>query len=180
VNSLSDIALIAKVVALHDNNAFDSLVRRYQSPVRRFLLHLAGGDSMLSDDLSQETFIKAYERIGTFKNLSNFQTWLFRIAYNVFYDYIRTRKEMPSPDDVDLTGVRQASSRDSDVATDIDAGLLTLRTEERTCVTLQLIEDLSIDRIVIITGMPVGTVKSNLSRGKAKLANYLRLHGYDR
>ena len=135
---------------------------------------------MLSDDLSQETFLKAYERIGTFKNLSNFQTWLFRIAYNVFYDYIRTRKDFLSADDVDLAQVRQAPTRDSDTASDIDAALFTLRTEERTCVTLQLIEDQSIDHIVAITGMPAGTVKSHLSRGKEKLANYLRLHGYDR
>ena len=98
-NSLSDIALITQVVVLHNNRAFDSLVRKYQSGVRRFLLHLTLGNEALSDDLAQETFIRAFERLSTFGNRASFQTWLFRIAYHIFYDYIRRRKTIEMPDD---------------------------------------------------------------------------------
>lgn len=135
---------------------------------------------MLSDDLAQETFIKAYNSLATFKNRANFQTWLFRIAYNIFYDYLRTRKEMTSPDDAALDELHADENHDVGKAYDIEKALAVLNADERTCVTLQIIEDQPVDRIVIITGMPEGTVKSHLSRGKKKLATYLKLHGYDR
>ena len=87
--SLTDISLVAQVAVLGNRRAFDELVRRYQSPVRRFFLHQTLGDETLSDDLAQDTFLKAYTSIGTFRGLSSFQTWLMRIAYNVFYDHCR-------------------------------------------------------------------------------------------
>lgn len=85
---MGDISLVAQVVVFHNTRAFDQLVKKYQSPVRQFFLHQTCGDSELSDDLAQDTFIKAYTNIASFKNLSSFSTWLYRIAYNVFYDYI--------------------------------------------------------------------------------------------
>ena len=57
--SLTDISLVAQVAISGNRRAFDELVRRYQSPVRRFFLHQTLGDSQLSDDLAQDTFIKA-------------------------------------------------------------------------------------------------------------------------
>ena len=60
MSQLNDIALVAQVVVLGNKRAFDTLVKKYQSPVRRFFLHQTLGDEELSDDLAQETFIKAY------------------------------------------------------------------------------------------------------------------------
>ena len=102
MSQLNDISLVTQVVVFHNTRAFDQLVRKYQSPVRRFFLHLTCGDSELSDDLAQDTFIKAYTNLVSFKNLSSFSTWLYRIAYNVFYDYLRTQKET---DDLDTNRV---------------------------------------------------------------------------
>lgn len=85
-----DLSLIQQVAELHDKTAFDRLVRKYQSPIRRFFLHQTLGDAQLSDDLAQDTFIRAYTSIGTFRGSAAFSTWLFRIAYNVFYDYRRS------------------------------------------------------------------------------------------
>ena len=96
MSQLNDISLVAQVVVFRNTRAFDRLVGKYQSSVRRFFLHLTRGDSELSDDLAQDTFIKAYTNLASFKNLSSFSTWLYRIAYNVFYDYLRTRKETDS------------------------------------------------------------------------------------
>lgn len=101
MSQLNDISLIAQVVMFHNNRAFDQLVRKYQSPVRRFFLNLTCGDSELSDDLAQDTFIRAYTSLASFKNLSSFSTWLYRIAYNQYYDYLRSRKET---DDLDRHG----------------------------------------------------------------------------
>ena len=93
MSQLNDISLVAQVVVFRNTRAFDQLVKKYQSPVRRFFLNLTCGDNELSDDLAQDTFIKAYTNLASFKNLSNFSTWLYRIAYNVFYDYLRSRKD---------------------------------------------------------------------------------------
>jgi len=63
---------------------------------------------------------------------------------------------------------------------DLYTSLAQLREEERTCITLQLIDGYQIDEIAGIMKMPTGTVKSHLKRGKEKLADYLRQNGYDR
>lgn len=180
MNTLNDIALVAQVVIFHNNKAFDQLVRKYQSPVRRFFLHLTCGDTALSDDLAQDTFIKAYTHLNMFKNLSGFSTWLYHIAYNVFYDYLRSRKET---DEIDTQLVdSQCCTPPKDVGQQMDIyqALGKLKEIERTCITLFYLEDQSIEKIADITGCPIGTVKSHLSRGKNNLANYLKDNGYAR
>ena len=179
MSQLNDIALVAQVVVLGNKRAFDTLVKKYQSPVRRFFLHQTLGDEELSDDLAQETFIKAYTNLASFKNLSNFSTWLFRIAYNIFYDYIRNRKETSGLEDWEVDATYQTEQRRIGEEMDIYRGLSLLKETERTCITLRYMEDLSVDKIASITGMPSGTVKSHLSRGKEKLANFLKQNGYE-
>ena len=169
--------LVAQVAAFGNKRAFDELVRRYQSPVRRFFLSQTLGDSQLSDDLAQDTFLKAYLNIRSFRGLASFQTWLMRIAYNVFYDYYRGKK-------LDVRGEYSLTSHHSPLTSetkmDLYAALALLKPDERTCITLQLIDGYDIAGIAKITGLKAGTVKSHLSRGKEKLANYLRQNGYDR
>ena len=179
MSQLNDIALVAQVVVLGNKRAFDTLVKKYQSPVRRFFLHQTLGDEELSDDLAQETFIKAYTHLASFKNLSNFSTWLFRIAYNIFYDYIRNRKETSGLEDWEVDAIYQTEQRRIGEEMDIYRGLSLLKEAERTCITLRYMEDLPVDKIASITGMPSGTVKSHLSRGKEKLANFLKQNGYE-
>ena len=179
VAELNDLSLITQVAVFHNKRAFDQLVRKYQSPVRRFFLNQTLGDSQLSDDLAQETFIKAYVNITKFRGMSSFSTWLMRIAYNVHYDYVRS---LHQTDDIDNSAaVRQSSSSgDSNLKMDVYAALALLKPDERTCVTLQLIDGYPIDQISKITGIPENTVKSHLKRGKDKMANYLKQNGYDR
>ena len=179
MSQLNDIALVTQVAVFRNTRAFDQLVRTYQSPVRRFFLNLTCGDRELSDDLAQETFLKAYSHIASFKNLSGFSTWLYRIAYNEFYDYLRSRKET---DDLDIALVdAHCSVRQEDIGQRMDLyrALATLKEIERTCITLFYMEDQSIEKIAGITGCPTGTVKSHLSRAKEKMASYLKKNGYD-
>ena len=181
----TDISLVAQVAVLGNKRAFDELVRRYQSPVRRFFLHQTLGDEQLSDDLAQDTFIKAYVNIGKFRGLASFQTWLMRIAYNVFYDYCRKmRNEKLEMSDVN-TEMKNVDTNHSSFLTtqsslkiDIYAALSLLKPDERTCITLQMIDGYDIAGIAKITEMKEGTVKSYLSRGKEKMANYLKQNGY--
>ena len=175
----SDIVLATQVAVSGNRRAFDELVRRYQSPVRRFFLSQTMGDEQLSDDLAQDTFIKAYMSIASFRGLASFKTWLMRIAYNVFYDY--TRKRQIAVSDWQLAESQQPTAKSQQpIAMDLYAALALLKPDERTCITLQLIDGYDIAGIAKITQMKEGTVKSHLSRGKEKLANYLRQNGYER
>lgn len=178
MKKLNDISLVTRVAVFHDKRAFDSLVVRYQSPIRRFFMSQTLGDAQLSDDLAQDTFIKAYVNIGRFKGLSGFSTWLYRIAYNVLYDYRRSCKTAGDMDDA--VAHRSAAVADSGMRIDIYESLKILKDEERLCLTLQLMEGLPLDKIAEVTGLPAGTVKSHLSRAKHKLADYLKENGYDR
>lgn len=180
MNQINDISLVAQVVVFKNTRAFDQLVKKYQSPIRRFFLNLTCGDSELSDDLAQDTFIKAYTNIASFKNLSNFSTWLYRIAYNIFYDYIRSRKETADLDIREVDSAHHSLQENIGEKMDVYESLKTLKEVERTCITLFYMEDLSIDKIAGIIGSPAGTVKSHLSRAKEKLASYLKQNGYER
>jgi RNA polymerase sigma-70 factor (ECF subfamily) len=180
MNSLSDIALVTQVVVLHNKSAFDQLVRKYQSQVRRFFLNQTCGDKELSDDLAQDTFIKAYTSLNSFKGAANFSTWLYRIAYNVFFDYIRSQKPTSDLEIVTTDAAYSNEQQDIGKKMDIYAALQQLKEAERTCITLFYMEELEIKKIAEITGLAEGTVKSHLSRGKEKMANYLKQNGYGR
>lgn len=177
MQTLDDITLAGLAARKGDRQAFSALVSRYQEPVRRFLLTQTRGDSELADDLAQDAFVKAWTHIGQFRAESGFKTWLFRIAYNAFYDHLR--RQRPTSD-LDTPQVKARASHE--VATgeklDLQKAFRVLNEQERACITLQLMEGESIDRIALITGLAEGTVKSQLSRGKKKLAEYLRNNGY--
>lgn len=176
MQSLTDFALVTQVTMMGNRRAFDQLVVRYQSPVRRFFLHQTLGDASLSDDLAQDTFIKAWRNIGSFRAMFSFQTWLMRIAYNVFYDYVRSRKTTSDIDNV-AEPMTNGNSNPS-LQMDLYHALSLLKPDERTCITLQLVDGYKIDQIAKITNMKEGTVKSILFRGKEKLTKYLKQNGY--
>lgn len=178
MKGLEDISLVTQVAVFHNRRAFDRLVVKYQSPIRRFFLHQTLGDGPLSDDLAQETFIKAYTNITQFRGLSSFPTWLFRIAYNVLYDYNRRLK--PTSELTPQNDSRRPSAPTATLEMDLYDALRRLGEKERTCITLQLIDGYALAEISQITGMAIGTVKSHIFRGKEKLTTYLKQNGYDR
>lgn len=175
----NDISLVTQVTVFHNRKAFDLLVKKYQSPVRLFFLHQTLGDAQLSDDLAQDTFIKAYTHMQSFKGASQFSTWLYRIAYNVWYDYTRSHKTTTDTD-TPFIASKHAPQGNVGLQMDLVKALRVLSDNERTCVTMQLMDGLPIDKISEVTGLAQGTVKSHLSRGKQKLASYLKQNGYDR
>lgn len=174
---MNDMALVAQVAVFGNRRAFDTLLRKHQSEVRRFLLGLTLGDAQLADDLAQETFIKAYTGIGKFRGLSSFSTWLMRIAYNTHYDY---RRRHHITDGIDTAAAARPDTRCHDCAISIDIlkALATLKPDERTCIMLQLVDGQTIESITAITGITQSTVKSHLHRGKEKLKRFLKDNGY--
>ena len=111
--------------------------------------------------------------------MSSFSTWLMRIAYNVFYDDVRARRQTEDID-TSVVAVRQTAAGDNNLKMDLYKALALLKPDERSCITMQLIDGYPIDQISKITGIAENTVKSHLRRGKEKMANYLKQNGYDR
>ena len=150
----------------------------HRSMIFRYLYRRTGSYD-LAEELTQETFYQAVLSIAGFRGESGVRTWLYRIAYNVWYDYCRRHK---MTDDLDTPQVNRQVGENGDRNLNIDLykALQILTERERLCITLQLMEGQPIERISEISGMKPNTVKSHLLRGKEKLANYLRQNGYDR
>lgn len=174
----NDISLVIRVAEFQDRGAFDLLVKKYQSPIRAFFLHQTLGNRQLSDDLAQDTFVKAYLHIKSFHGRSQFSTWLYRIAYNVWYDYQRCHKITQDLEGPQVVHGKVEQNR-SMLRMDLVKALGILNENERTCITLQMMDGMPIVKIAEVMDMAIGTVKSHLSRGKMKLASYLKQNGYD-
>ncbi|MHB9056765.1 MAG: sigma-70 family RNA polymerase sigma factor [Paludibacteraceae bacterium] len=178
MSKAEDLLWISQVVIGDDRRAFDRLVKKYQSPVRRFLQNLTMGDSALADDLAQETFIKAYLNIRSFQGISAFSTWLYRIAYNTFYDSARVTKKY---EDIDTAEIDKKNSVFIDSLTeknDIYTALQILRKEEQAAILLCYIEDKTHAEIAKIMKIPLGTVKTYILKGKEKMGHFLINQGY--
>jgi len=167
---MQDFGLVTKVILLNDKKSFGLLVDKYQQPIRRLLLKLTQGNKALSDDLAQDTFIKAYLNIASFKATATFGTWLYRIAYNEYLGYLR--KNSPLQQDVIFTEPHEMPNHDSVI--DVETALAYLRHEERLCICLSYMEGLPHGDIATITGMPIGTIKTHIARGKEKLRTLLK------
>ncbi|MBR6283879.1 MAG: sigma-70 family RNA polymerase sigma factor [Muribaculaceae bacterium] len=174
MNKFDELALITRCVLADDRQAFGQLVDAYQVPLRRFLLNLTLGDTALSDDLAQETFIKAYMGIRSFKGIAGFSTWLYRIAYNEFYSYVRKRRELSLDQHSAADAPDEGDSNALEAALTVSEALRHLSEQERTAVTLFYIEDRPVKQVATIMQLPEGTVKSHLHRAKQHLARFLR------
>ena len=170
----NDTLLVSRAALLGDRQAFGRLVEAYQSPVRRFFFNLTGGNEELSKDLAQDTFVKAWLNIGSFRAAAKFSTWFYRIAYNTFYDHFRTQKPITN-NNVEIVGRNiTADTPDRDFGIDFVQSLKILKEDERTAMLLFYMEDQTIDKISKIMDCPSGTIKSHLHRGKEKLAVYFK------
>ncbi len=171
----TDIELIARVIASDDHKAFGRLVQRHQSSVRRLWLRLTRGNGDLSNDLAQDTFIKAYRKLSSFRGSGSFPGWLFRIAYNNFLEFCRKEARAKK-----LLEAEQSIAYDHTVETGIDArldiekALALLNLNERTAITLCYTYGMSHSEVARTMDIPIGTVKSHVTRGKEKLAKRLK------
>ena len=161
-----------------DPEAFRELVERYGDRIFSLLTGITG-NRLDAEELTSDVFLKAFTHLDRFRGECRFSTWLYRIAYNVFYDYLRSRKETADLDTREVDTRWNTSQDDVGQQMDVYRALATLKEMERTCITLFYMEDQSIEKIAGITGCPAGTVKSHLSRAKEKMATYLKQNGYD-
>lgn len=162
--------LIEKIVLYNDHRAFECLIDRYQNEVRSLFYRMTCGDMALTDDLSQEVFIKVFKHLKRFRGNAKFSTWLYRIAVNVIYD---NRKSIKHPD-----GIASAEHYDETEIIqnriDINKALEILKLKEKTAIILHYEKGFSHSEVAKIMKLPLGTVKTNILRGKAKLKEYFK------
>jgi RNA polymerase sigma-70 factor (ECF subfamily) len=170
-----------------DVESFNQLVRLYETRVYNLCYRMLG-DPDAAADTAQDTFISAYRNLGRFRG-GMFRSWLLRIATNACYDDLRARKRRPSTSlqalgSADDEGVGfdlpDQGERPDDVAlrrelaAAIQRGLGDLPEDQRVVIILSDIQGLAYEEIAEVTGSNLGTVKSRLSRGRARLRDILR------
>ena len=170
---LTDADLVARVLVDDDQHAFSELVRRHQSAVRGLLRQLTRTDVALADDLAQQTFLRAYKNIRSFRGEARFSTWLYRIAYNCFREDARRRKELVGIDEEQLQTRHDPQTVDPGLRHDLMRALSLLPLNERSAVLLCCQNGLSHDEASRVLDIPLGTVKTNVLRGREKLKRML-------
>lgn len=161
------------------NEAFEELVKLRQSWLRNFLRRLSN-DAVLADDLSQQVFLSAWKGIGKLRSNRAFHAWLKRLAVNTWLKHVRGNEPIdftdPAPEgDVDqLVHVKTELIGE---AIDLDRALAALSAPTRLCVVLSHSEGMSHGMIAELTKLPLGTVKSHISRGTQVLRKILAIYG---
>lgn len=160
---------IARVVIDGDHAAFAELVRLHQSPLRQFLRRLVGDDPALADDLAQETLLKAWRHIASFRGDGRFLSWLFRIGFQTFADRRRARGQRS---EVPIEDAALAVPDENERGLDGERLLRLidrLQPMERSAMHLHYGQDLSHSEVAATLQLPVGTVKSLIRRARIKL-----------
>ncbi len=170
---LTDADLVARVLVDDDHHAFAELVRNHQSAIRGLLRQLTRSDLALADDLAQETFLRAYKHIRSFRGEAKFSTWLYRIAYNCFREDARKRKELVGIDETVLEAQADPQTTDPALRHDLMQALRLLPLNERSAILLCCQNGLSHEEAAGVLEIPLGTVKTNVLRGREKLKKLL-------
>ena len=180
VHGNDDIDLVARVVAQQDTAAFGELVRRHQSQVRNFLRKLCR-DRELADDLAQDSFLHAWEKLHTYAGHGSFIGWLLKVAYTTF---LQSKRKSSRYDDIleKMGHLAEAGGSTHTVESvelsDLDRFLAVLTEEERAVMILSYACGLSHREIGEAAELPIGTVKSIIFRGKEKIRDSFEIEGH--
>lgn len=167
---VSDLELVEKVKA-GDRRSFSELVKRHQRGVLRLSLRFVK-DMDTAEDVTQEAFIKAYEKLNTFEGRASFKSWLFQIAVNTARNKLREFKK----DTVDVEDVQLAVAAEAEttlvhgaVADLLQQEVEKLPYKQKTALILRVYEDLSFNEIADIMECPYDTAKANYRHALMKL-----------
>jgi len=166
-----DHMLVTRVVSSQDTAAFGELIRRHQSHVRNFLRKLTG-DMAMADDLAQDCFMHAWDKIHGYTGRGSFIGWLLKVAYTTFLQskrkskrYAEILQEAGHVADMEA----KVYTVEKDEVPDLEKFLAVLTEEERAIMVMSYACGLSHREISDATSLPVGTVKSVIFRGKEKI-----------
>lgn len=167
-------------------NAFEPLVTEYQKTVYNLALRMCGSAED-AEDITQETFLKAYKSLSAFRGESRFSVWLYRIASNVCTDHLRAGSgrdtvSMTADDDTeydvpDETNTPERAFERRLIRQSVSAGLASLSPKMREILLLREINGMSYAEIAQTLGLDEGTVKSRIFRARKKLCEFLLREG---
>ena len=162
-----------------DRSAFTRLMERHERRVYNLCLRMVG-DLDDASDATQDAFLTAYRKLSSFRGEAAFTTWLHRVAINASYDLLRKRGRAPvlafSKDHpVEDEGIEPAPDHADETtgAIEMQRALLAIPEEFRAVLVLHDAQDVPVQEVADILGVPVGTVKSRLHRGRVALARAL-------
>lgn len=161
---MDDDETLAHLAAGGDTAAFEQLVRRHEGGVRNFLRKLARDRT---DDVAQETFIRAWRLAYSFRGRGSYRAWLYRIAWRAF---LSSRKPTPVHD---YDPPPESHCPDPATGIDIERAMSTLSDRERAAAILCFAEGCSHSEAAMVLQLPLGTVKSLAARARTKLVSYL-------
>jgi RNA polymerase sigma-70 factor (ECF subfamily) len=166
--------LVIALACAGDDSAFAEVMRRRQARVRKFMYHLCR-HSAQGDDLAQQVFLKAWRSMRQLRSAAAFDGWLKKIMVSVWLEEVR-RGKLVTTSDLEIADL--VVHHDATAARmDLDAALSTLPADMRLCLVLAYNEGMSHPEIAALTGLPLGTVKSHVSRGAARLREVLADYG---
>ena len=152
--------------------AYGELVARHQGRVRGWLRHLCR-DHAEADDMAQDAFVRAWTRLGNLKNTARFAPWLMRIAYNEFLQSRRSERRrdrlMERLAQESEPAIHGDTDARQDAALELQRILPVLSRQERAVVVLNYAYGYSHGEVSEMTGLPLGTVKSLIHRGRRKV-----------
>jgi RNA polymerase sigma-70 factor (ECF subfamily) len=157
-----------------DSVATDALLRLHYDSVRA-VCHRIVVNKADAEDATQHALISIVRALPGFDGRAKFSTWVYRIATNAALDEVRRIRRRPTPTDIDATFVLPVADATGAVEAQMDVAqaLALLPEEYRTTLVLRHVADLDYEEIAEIQGVPVGTVRSRLARGRTQLANIL-------
>lgn len=173
---LSDLELVDQV-KVGNRKAFTELVRRHQRGLLRIVLRMTR-ELPLAEDIVQETFIKAYEKMALFEGRSSFKSWLYQVGLNTAKNRFRSRPQEEFTTDIVQGGVDAGAERDlvkGDVSRLLRAQVDLLPERQRIAITLRVFEDLSFKEIAQIMNCPYDTAKANYRHALLKLREKFEL-----
>lgn len=168
-----------------NTSAYNGLVQRYQRQVYNLAYRMLG-NAEDAGDLVQDTFLRAYGALATFRQDASFLTWLYKIASNLCIDQLRSRKSKSTLSleveleegrepaaDLRSTGPEEAAVRSS-VQEVVQRAIMNLPEKYRAVVVMRHLNDMSVDEIARVLELPTGTVKTHLFRARDMLRGRLR------
>lgn len=170
---VGDAELVDRAASGDAPEAFGELMRRHQGRIRGLLMRLTHGDRVLSEDLLQEAFLRAYRGLPRFEGRARFSTWVHRIAYYAFLNHRnRVPRHASLPEGFENTAeatLGELSASQSDLRHDIDYALASLPDRYREVVEMHFLRHVPYRDIADRLNLPLGTVKTQLYRAKLML-----------
>jgi RNA polymerase sigma-70 factor (ECF subfamily) len=171
---------ILESAKLGNLESFEKILFQYEKAIFNYLLKITG-QKQDAEDLAQETFIKLYLSLEKIEADKSFKAWLYKIATNTAYDWLRRKRKQPALsniEDLEEKIESETSKNDLSYYTEqkeiISSGLDKIEPAHRSILLLYYFQDFSYGEIADILGIPINTVKTHLYRAKRSLKKKIK------